>query len=165
MKTDVPRSVCVSLLGLTVTACGLDTGATDSGEPGGPCGPTALVEEVVAEPDLAEVPEDRANLVLDLSGATAAPVRVTVRLDGDVALDVRTPAAAGCSHPPVFAHAYRVPEGPAEVVVTTDAGHRGSVTVPVTSSVGGASTRWVAIQPQDDVPLGLGVYAEEPAWG
>jgi hypothetical protein len=139
-----------------------DSGAA-SPESGGPCGVDFLNRpaEVVSEPQVVEVAEDNANLVLDLSSSTRKALRVTVRLNGEVALDVRTPADSGqCSHSPVYSHEYRLRGDTARVTVTTDQGQRRSITVPLAES-----PHWVAVQPQDGFPIGLDVFNEEPAWG
>jgi hypothetical protein len=116
---------------------------------------------VVSEPQLVEVSSDHANLVLDLSSSTREPVQVTVSLNGEVALDVRTPAVpAECSHSPVYSHEFRLPVDNAQVTVVTDQGQRRSISVPLDGP-----TRWVVIQPQDGFPLSLDVFNEEPAWG
>jgi len=102
-----------------------------------------------------------ANLVLDLSTSTREPVRVTVRLNGKVALDVRTPAVpARCGRSPVYRHEFRLPSDTARVTVATDQDQRRSLTVRL---VGG--THWVAVQPQDGLPIGLVDGNAEHAWG
>jgi len=134
-----------------------------SPESGGACGSGLLDQpaEVVSEPGVVEVSEDDANLVLDLSSSTRKALRVTVRLNGEVALDVRTPAVpAQCSHSPVYRHQYQLPGDTARVTVATDQGRRRSITVPLDRP-----THWVAVQPQDGLPIGLDVFDEEPAWG
>jgi hypothetical protein len=141
--------------------------SSDSGvaspQPGDPCGLSFLNQpaEVVSEPQVGEVSEDDANLVLDLSASTRKPVRVTVRLNGKVAIDVRTPAVpAQCSHSPVYRHRFRLPSDTARVTVATDRGQRRSITVRLVGQ-----THWVAVQPQDGLPIGLDDFNEEPAWG
>ena len=129
----------------------------------GPCGLDFLngPAEVVTEPELAEVPEDEANLVLDLSSSASEAVRVTIQLDGRVALDVRTPAVPKeCAHSPVCSHAFRVPGTEVVVAATTDQGKTDSATVPL-----GGATHWVAVQPQDGFPLEVRVFDEEMSWG
>src|SRR4051794_4170517 len=117
--------------------------------------------EVVSEPQVGEVSEDDANLVLDLSASTREPVRVTVRLNGKVALDVRTAAVpAQCSYSPVYSHEFRLPSDTARVTVATDQGQRRSITVRLVGR-----THWVAVQPQDGLPIGLDDFNEQPAWG
>lgn len=117
--------------------------------------------EVVREPELEEVPEEESNLVVELSSSTRESTHVTVRLNGKPALDVRTPALpAQCSHAPVYSHEFRLPRGSARVTVTTSQGQRRSITVPLDDL-----TRWVVVQPQDDLRLGLDAFDEEPAWG
>ena len=146
-------------------------GCTDSSsDPGaaspdssGPCGLDFLNQpaEVVSDPQVVEVSEDEANLVLDLSSSTRKPVQVTIRLNGRVALDVRTPAVPEeCSHAPVYSHEFRLPSDTAQVTVTTDQSQRRSISVPLDGP-----THWVAVQPQDGFPIGLAAFDEEPAWG
>lgn len=117
--------------------------------------------EVVSKPEVDEVPEDEASLVVDLSSSTRESAHVTIRLDGRVALDVRTPAvAAECGHAPVYSHGFRLADDSVRVTVITDQGQRRSITVPLD-----APTHWVAVQPQDGFPIGLDAFDEEPAWG
>ena len=126
-----------------------------------PCDFRTVTVELVSEPDIASVPEAEANLVLDLSSTTREPTRVTVHLDRDVALDVRTPAVADeCSHSPVYSHEFRLPGESVRLTVDTHQGRPSSVTVPL-----GGATHWVAVQPQDGFPIGLDVSDQEPAWG
>lgn len=141
----------------------LMTGCTNSSVGPGTCrlGSLNSPAELVSEPEITEVSEHKANLVLDLSSSTSDAVQVTIRLNGKVALDVRTPAVpADCSHSPVYSHGFRLPGDSARVTVTTDQGQRRSITVPLDGT-----TRWVAVQPQDGLPIGLHAFDEEPAWG
>src|SRR4051794_27201312 len=83
--------------------------------------------EVVGKAQVLEAFEDNANLVLDLSSSPSEPLRVTVRLNDEIALDVRTPAvSAQCSHSPVYSHKYRLPGDTARVTIVTDQGQRRS---------------------------------------
>lgn len=144
--------------GLLLSGC-----AGLSSDSGGPCGSDFLSQpaDVVTEPQVVEVSEDDANLVLDLSSSTRKALRVTVRVNGKVALDVRTPAVSvRCSDAPVYSHEYRLRGDTAHVTVTTDQGQRRSITVPLAES-----PHWVAVQPQDGFPIGLDVFNEEPSWG
>jgi hypothetical protein len=148
-----------------VSGCAGSHGHSGAASPerGGKCGLDYLNQpaDVMSEPEVEEVSEDAANLVVDLSSSTTRPVRVTVRLNGRVALDVRTPSVpAECSHSPVYSHGFHLPEGPAHVTVATDRGQRRSITVPLHGP-----THWVAVQPQDGFPIGLDVFDEEPQWG
>jgi hypothetical protein len=134
-----------------------------SSEHGGPCGSDLLSQpaEIVSAPRVVEVSEGNENLVLDVSSSTREPLRVTVRLNGEVALDVRTPAVpAQCSHSPVYSHQYRLPGDAARVSVATDRGQRRSLSVSLDDP-----PTWVAVQPQDGFPIGLDVFNEEPSWG
>src|SRR3954462_1585190 len=47
--------------------------------------------EVISKAQVLEASEGNANLVLDLSSSTSKPRRVTVRLNGEIALDVPRP--------------------------------------------------------------------------
>ena len=150
---------------LLLTGCADSSAGSASSGPksSGPCGLDFLNSqaEVVSEPEIAEVSEDEADLVLDLSSYTSDAVRVTVEIDGKVALDVRTPAVPSqCSDSPVYSLAYRLPEDRVRVTATTDQGERDSATVPLSGP-----THWVVIQPQDGFPLKVRVFDEEGSWG
>ena len=158
--SDVKTFVALTGATLLMTGC---SGSSDGSEATDTCG-LGLINspaEVVSEPELEEVPEDEANLVLDLSSSTRESAHVTVRLNSKVALDVRTPAVpAECSHAPVYSHGFRLLSGSAQVTVTTDQHQRRSLTVPLHDT-----TRWVVVQPQDGFPVGLDAFDDEPAWG
>src|SRR3954452_3998282 len=150
---------------LLLSGCAGSSGDLGAAAPesGGSCGLHSLDQpaQVVSKPRVLEVSEDDANLVLDLSSSTSKPLRVTVRLNGEVALDVRTPAvSAQCSHSPVYSHEYRLRGDTARVTIVTDQGQRRSISVPLSEP-----PHWVAVQPQDGFPIGLDVFNEEPAWG
>ncbi len=150
---------------LLVSGCAgssINSGA-ESPEIGGPCGSDFLNQraEIVNEPQVVEVSEDDANLVVELNSSTRKPLRVIVRLNGEVAMDVRTPAvAAECSHSPVYSHEYRLRGDTEHVTVVTDQGQRRSISVPLSES-----PHWVAVEPQDGFRIGVDVLNEEPAWG
>ena len=117
--------------------------------------------EVVSTPELSPVPEQQANVVLDVTSTLEESVRVTVRVDGSRVLDVELPGSgAACAHEPVYRYGYDLPTGPATVAVTTDQGQSASRTVRASSA-----TRWLVVQVQDGFPLGLRVYRERPQWG
>src|SRR3954452_20656696 len=150
---------------LLLSGCAGSSGASGAVAPeaDGSCGLHSLDQpaEVMSKPHVLEVSEDNANLVLDLSSSTSKPLRVTVLLNGKVALDVRTPAvSARCGHSPVYSHEYRLSGDTARVTIVTDQGQRRSISVPLAES-----PRWVAVQPQDGFPIGLEIFNEEPAWG
>jgi hypothetical protein len=157
-----PGAVLVVALLLSGCASSSSDSGAASPESAGRCGLDFLNQpaEVVSEPQVAEVSEDDANLVLDLSSSTRKSLRVTVRLNGEVALDVRTPAVpARCSQSPVYSHGFRLPGDTSRLTVATDQGQRRAISVPL------GEPHWVAVQPQDGFPLGLDAFDEEPAWG
>jgi hypothetical protein len=134
-----------------------------SPEPSDRCGLDFLDQpaEVVSEPEVAEASEAVSNLALDVSSASNEPVRVTVRFDEKLALDVRTPAVPEvCAHQPVYSHEFRLSGDEVKVVVTTDRNQHRSITVPL-----GGRKQWVVVQPQDGFPLGLRSYGQEVSWG
>lgn len=155
------------MLLMAATACsgGEQYDSPAGGEPdaSGPCGLDFLngPAEVVSESEFAEVSEDDANLVVDLSSSTRQAVRVTIRFGGKVALDVRTPAVPKeCAHSPVYSHAFRLPGSQVKVTATTNEGKQDSTTVPLSGP-----THWVVVQPQDGFPLKVRVFDEEMSWG
>jgi hypothetical protein len=129
----------------------------------GPCGLDFLNQppEVVSEPEVAEASEEGSNLALDVNSVSSEPVRVTVRFDGEVALDIRTPATPqNCSHSPVYSYEFELPGQAVTVTVTTDQGQHRSIAVPL-----GGPKYWVVTGPQDGFPLELRAYDEEVSWG
>src|SRR5688500_17256897 len=161
VKAPVATVMAATLL---VTGCATSEGFGSSGpKSSGPCGLDFLdtPAEVESEPEIAEVSESEANLVLDLSSLTRDAVRVTISFDGKVALDVRTPAVPlQCGDSPVYSHAFRLPGNRVKVTATTDQRERASAIVPLSGS-----QRWVVIQPQDGFPLEVRVFDEEMSWG
>ena len=116
---------------------------------------------MVSEPEIAEASAAEANLALDVNSSSSEAVRVTVRFNGKVALDVRTPAVPDdCAHSRVYSHEFRLPGDEVEVTATTYQGRRRSITVPLDGP-----KHWVAVMPQDGFPLGLHVSGEEVPWG
>lgn len=129
----------------------------------GPCGLDFLDRpaEVVSEPDIAEASAVESNLALDVSSVSSEPVRVTVRFDGKVALDIRLAATpAECADSPVYSHEFRLPGDAVQVTVTTDTGQRRSMTVPLDGP-----KHWVVVSPQDGFPLELRAFPHEVSWG
>jgi hypothetical protein len=117
--------------------------------------------EVVAPGDVPTVDESSANLVLDVSSTSAAPVRVTVTFDDVPALDVSAPGTPEvCAHGPVHRYGYELPTGPTVVEVTTDGGQTGAVEVAV-----GERPQWVVVGVQEDFPLRVDLWQERPAYG
>lgn len=143
---------------LTLSGCALVDGRTDAAPSDGcPRGPA----EVVSEAEIDTVASDNANLVLDVNSTTRDAIRVIIRVDGAVALDVRTPAwPSNCTHPPTYSQYLRLPNGPARVTVDTGQDQHRATTVVLDRM-----TQWVAVQPQDRFPIGLTTYDREPVYG
>ncbi len=116
--------------------------------------------KVLTEPGLHEVPEQEANLLVDLNSVSASVVRARVRIGDALALDLELPAARGCSHPPVYSYSYRLPSGPTEVTARTSQGQH--KVVRLTTS---GKEQWVVLIVQDGFPLHLVGSRSEPAWG
>lgn len=126
-----------------------------------PCPPLDGRPAVVTEPQVGQTPEGKANLGLDVSSSLADAMRVTVRFDGEVALDVLLPAVSGdCAHPPVYRYAYRLPARKVSVVMTTGSGERARARIDL-----GAGKRWAVVQLQEGFPTEVEVSDEEPGWG
>lgn len=161
-----PRTV-VGWLAAAVLVAGCGDPSAESGAAGpkadGPCGLTLLDRpaEVVTQPEVPEASQSESNLTLELSSASVEAVRVRVRFDGKLALDVRTPGVPHqCADEPVYSYEYQLPGDQVRVTTTTDQGQRRSTNVPLDDS-----KHWVVVQPQDGFPLGLHVFDEEVSWG
>ena len=127
----------------------------------GSCAGASLPVEVVTESQIDEVPEGASNLVLDISSSLTEQVRLTIRVDRDLALDVRVPGTAtDCVHPPVNSYAYDLPDRRVTVTVVTDRGQRGAASLEL-----GAKKQWVVVQLQEGFPLHVEAWDSEPAWG
>lgn len=116
--------------------------------------------EVLTRPEVRPVDEDAADLLVDLSGALAEPLRVTVTFDDALALDVEVPGTSvGCATGAVSRYGYRV-AGPVTVEVRTGDGQMERVAVTA-----GDDPRWVVVSLQDGFPLEAEAWDEEPAYG
>jgi hypothetical protein len=142
--------LAVLLAGCTAT----DRGVNSCGEP--------QHEAVVRnQPDLDQVGQDEANLVVHVTSSLQESVRVTLSVDNAVALDVEVPGTTpGCSGVPVYVYRYRLPEGPATVTGQTGDGQRRATTVEL-----GSDPRWIVVSVQKGFPLSVDVWEEEPNWG
>jgi hypothetical protein len=117
--------------------------------------------EVVTQPEVAEVSESASNVVLDVTSTLVKRVRLTVRFDGTLALDIELPGTPSrCADQPIYKYAYQLPRGLTKVAATTDQGQRG--TTPLTV---GDDKRWVVVQVQGRFPLELHTWDSEPQWG
>jgi hypothetical protein len=114
--------------------------------------------EVVAQPEVAEVSESASNVGLDVTSTLEKDVRLTVRFDGKLALDIAMPGTR-CSDEPLYKYAYRLPRGQTTVTATTDQGHRDTTTLTV-----GNDKRWVIVQVQEGFPLELQTWDSQPLW-
>jgi hypothetical protein len=117
--------------------------------------------EVVAQPEVAEASESASNVGLDVTSTLEKRVRLTVRFDGKLALDIAMPGTPSqCSHQAVYKYAYRLPRGQTTVTATTDRGQRDTTTLTV-----GNDKRWVIVQVQEGFPLELQTWDSQPQWG
>ena len=107
--------------------------------------------EVVTQPEVAEVSESTSNVDVQVISTLDERVRLTVRFDDTLALDIYLPdTPRRCPNQPVYQYAYRLPAGQAIVTATTDRGQREATTLTA-----GGGKRWVAVQIQDGFPLEL----------
>jgi hypothetical protein len=117
--------------------------------------------DVVTQPEVAEVSESTSNVGLHVSSTLEKRVRLTVRFDGKLALDIAMPGTPSqCSHQPVYRYAYQLPRGQTTVTATTDRGQRETTTLTV-----GGDKRWVVVGVQEGFPLQLQTWDSEPQWG
>jgi hypothetical protein len=150
-------TVAVVVLAPLLAACM----GTTSGE-SGPC-VDALDQpvDVITRPQVEEASESASNFVLDVTSNFEKPVRLTVRFDGKLALDVSLPGTPSeCSHPTVYSYAYDLPSEPVTVTAVTDGGERSATTLEP-----GAGKQWAVVQLQDGFPLQVRTWDSEPAWG
>jgi len=148
------RTAATVLAGLVLlvpaTACSSARCAADDRQP-----------QELTQPDVRQVDDGAANLWVDLSGARAEPLRVTVAFDEEVALDVEVPGtSAACGTDAVARYGYRVDRGPVTVVVSTGDGEEERVEVTADDR-----PRWVVVSLQDGFPLEATEWDERPAYG
>jgi hypothetical protein len=112
---------------------------------------------------VATVSAGEANLVLFVTNVIDRSDRIRIDVNGERAVDATFPAAAGRSHPPIFAYRFALPEGRTAVRVRTP---RETKVVRFTLR---ADKRWVVMQNQNDdperIPMDLTVHDERPLFG
>lgn len=153
----LPSLALVALLG----ACTQQAEPTTAPAAPARCDVDTQRETVVSPPQIPEVPEQQANLVLKLSSSSAVERAVTVRASGRTLLDVRLPAVPrGCLNGgSVFVHRYRLPAAATVVEATANAERSTAAVTP------GLRKQWVTVLPQDGFPLDVKVWADEPLFG
>jgi hypothetical protein len=117
--------------------------------------------DVVTQPEVAEVSESASNVGLDVQSTLEKRVRLTVRFDGTLALDIAMPGTPSeCSHQAVYKYAYQLHRGQTTVAATTDRGQRETTTLTV-----GDDKRWVIVLVQEGFPLEVKTWDSQPLWG
>jgi hypothetical protein len=117
--------------------------------------------DVVTQPEVAEVSENASNVVLQVTSTLAKRVRLTVRFDGKLALDIEMPGTPSeCSDEPMYQYAYQLPRGQTTVTATTDREQRETTTLTV-----GRDKRWVIVLVQGGFPLEVKTWDTKPQWG
>jgi hypothetical protein len=138
----------------TVLLAGCSSGAWDSATCNRPA-------EVVTQPEVAEAPESASNVGLHVTSTLVKRVRLTVRFDGKLALDIAMPGTPSrCTAQPIYKYAYQLPRGLTTVAATTDQGQRETTTLTV-----GDGKRWVVVLVQGRFPLEVQPWDSEPQWG
>lgn len=156
MTPTAPLSVLATLLGV-LAACGGRTSGADA-----PCaGVEDQAVETITEAQIEKAPESRSDLVLDVSSNLEKPARLTVHLEGKLALDVRLPGTpASCSHPPVYSYAYDLPDREVTVTAITDYGERSTASLDLSDQ-----REWAVVQLQEGFPLQIEPWDSQPQWG
>jgi hypothetical protein len=117
--------------------------------------------EVVTQPEVAEVSDSASNVGLDVTSTLVKRVRLTVRFDGKLALDIELPGTPSrCADQPIYKYAYQLPRGLTTVAATTDQGQRETTTLTV-----GDGKRWVVVLVHGRFPLEVQPWDSEPQWG
>jgi hypothetical protein len=117
--------------------------------------------EVITQPEVAEVSESASNVGLHVTSTLVKRVRLTVRFDDKLALDIAMPGTPSrCTDQPIYKYAYQLPRGLTTVAVTTDQGQRQTTTLTV-----GDGKRWVVVLVQGRFPLEVQPWDSEPQWG
>jgi len=146
-----------------LTALLVVTGLAASGcQSGDECASlTSAAAETVTAPELEHTPQAEADIVLVVTNAGAESSRLTVRIDGGMALDVRLPAGDDyCGHEPVFSYGLALADGAHEIQIDAD-GHRtrnSEVTVD-------DRRRWITVAVQDGFPVHVDASRARPAFG
>jgi hypothetical protein len=140
----LPVAGCRDALG---DACSVDTGERPARQ--------------LAEPEVPLSPGPGSNLGLALTSTLEEPVRVTVEVARQTALDVEVPGSGPeCAHQPVYSYAYDVPRRRVRVTASTDRGESASRTVTL-----GEQKQWLVVQVQAGFPLQLTAQDDRPQFG
>lgn len=154
------RAVRTPLAGVLVCLVLLVPGCSTLWDRGDPCDPGApAAVKTITSPALPQVAENEGKVGIIITNS-GAPTRVTVRVDGEVALDVELPDSSGCSHPPIYTYYYDLPPGGTEVVARAEGGKRKTAGLRV-----GREMRWVLVMTQESFPIHLTVSRERPGFG
>ena len=153
---QVKRILAAAVTTFLLAGCSSLTGESDacSGDP------AKWPADVVTQPEVAEVSESASNVVLQVTSSLAKRVRLTVRFDGMLALDIEMPGTPSDCEAPMYQYAYQLPRGQTTVTATTDREQRETTTLTV-----GGDKRWVVVQVQGGFPLELGTWDSQPQWG
>ena len=138
--------------------------ATNEARPGvpidTPCadrtGPSPVA---LTTPLMAQGARREANVDLYVSSDASKSLRLTVRIDGEVAYDAVVPGAGECMHPPIYRSSYRLPAGAVVVQLAASDGRTMSKTFRA------GPHRWLKVLVQDGFPLGLDVGRQRPSFG
>jgi hypothetical protein len=101
------------------------------------------------------------NVVIEATSTLPDRVRLTVRFDESLALDIRLPGTdARCASQPVYRYGYRLHPGPVDVKATSGGSKDGTATLHVDEQ-----KRWLVITVQEGFPVSMREWTERPAWG
>ena len=115
--------------------------------------------EVMRLPQVQEVPEQEANVIVEVKGSSEDRARTSFRFGDDLAFDVELPAnASECAHRPIYAFSYDLAPGRVTVTAVTNGQEDKKTTEVSTAPI------WLVLQVQDGFPTRVS-YPSEPAWG
>jgi hypothetical protein len=159
-------SVLVAVAAASLILSGIFGGGpiTTKARPGVPLGkPCADLTEpspvALTTPLMAQVARREANADLYVSSHASRSLRLTVRIDGEVAYDAVAPRADDCKQPPIYRSSYQLPARDVAVEVRASDGRTES------KSFRAGPHRWLLVLVQDGFPLGLEVWMQRPSFG
>jgi hypothetical protein len=121
----------------------------------------ATPEKHLSEPTVAQVSRHEANVVVQVNSSSGQTQRISVTLDGALAVDTELPAVppSSCQAGPVYEHAYRFAPGTVRLTATTGEGRQRSIDVDARSG-----RVWVVVLVQPGVRPFVRASPDRPLW-
>jgi hypothetical protein len=114
----------------------------------------------LSQPDLQEVPEEEAKVIVQVTSSSEDAARTSFRFGDDLAFDAELPAnPPDCAHQPIHGFSYDLAPGRVTLTAVTN-GHESTKTTKISTD-----PIWLVLQVQDGFKTRVRVHQREPAWG